>query len=159
MSHVRISALDKISLELLENETLKVKYYNQEKIINKNDSLTAELLLMINDKEYKIKITIENFGLKVDMFSRTSVFSKIANNPLICSRKRKAQKNSPRHQSERLVPCRVRSIDVAAVSLYFTRFPEVHPSCLLNLKRRNTYMETYRGGTFGAKFGLENRQG
>lgn len=47
--------------------------------------------------------------------------------------------------------------DVKAVSLYFTRFPEVHPSCLLNLKRRNTYMETYRGGTFGAKFGLENR--
>lgn len=134
MYHVRISALDKISLELLENETLKVKYYNQEKIINKNDSLTAELLLMINDKEYKIKITIENFGLKVDMFSRTSVFSKIANNPLICSRKRKVQKISPRHQSERLVPCGVRGINVAAVSLYLSGFPNLHQSCLLDLK-------------------------
>jgi hypothetical protein len=53
----------------------------------------------------------------------------------------------------------VRSIDVAAVSLDFTGFSEVHPSCLLNLKVQNTYMETYRGGTFGAKFGFENRQG
>jgi hypothetical protein len=28
----------------------------------------------------------------------------------------------------------VRHIDVAAVSLDFTGFPELHPSCLLNLK-------------------------
>jgi len=63
LSHARIPALDKISLELLENETLKVKYSNQEKIINKNDSLTDELPLIIDDKEYKIKITIKNFGL------------------------------------------------------------------------------------------------
>ena len=133
MSHVRISALDKISLELLENETLKVKYYNQEKIINKNDSLTAELLLMINDKEYKIKITIENFGLKVDMFSRTSVFSKIANNPLICSRKRKVQKISPRHQSKRLEPGGMRNIDVKGVSLELTGFAGLYLSCLLDV--------------------------
>lgn len=63
LSHVRIPALDKISLELLENETLKVNYSNQEKIINKNDSLTDELPLIIDDKEYKIKIAIKNFGL------------------------------------------------------------------------------------------------
>jgi len=158
LSHVRISALDKISLELLENETLKVKYYNQEKIINKNDSLTAELLLMINDKEYKIKITIENFGLKVDMFSRTSVFSKIANNPLICSRKRKAQKNSPRHQSERLVPRGVRGIDVKVVSLDFTGFAGLHLIYLLDLKGQNAYTGTYRGGILGLSLSLKNWQ-
>ena len=61
--YARIPDLDKISLELLENELLKVKYSNQEKIINKNDSLTDELPLIIDDKEYKIKITIKNFGL------------------------------------------------------------------------------------------------
>ncbi|MEZ0537295.1 hypothetical protein ACAG39_08580 [Caldicellulosiruptoraceae bacterium PP1] len=61
--YARIPDLDKISLELLENESLKVKYSNQEKIINKNDSLNDELLLIIDDKEYKIKITIKNFGL------------------------------------------------------------------------------------------------
>ena len=61
--YARIPDLDKISLELLENESLKVKYSNREKIINKNDSLNDELLLIIDDKEYKIKITIKNFGL------------------------------------------------------------------------------------------------
>jgi len=61
--YARIPDLDKISLELLENELLKVKYSNQEKIINKNDSLNDELLLIVDDKEYKIKITIKNFGL------------------------------------------------------------------------------------------------
>jgi len=53
-------------------------------------------------------------------------------------------KMAHRHQSKRLGPCGVRNIDVAAVSLDFTGFSGVHPSCLLNLKRRNTYMETNR---------------
>ena len=38
------------------------------------------------------------------MLPWTLVFRKNAKNPLTCSRKRKVQKNSPRHQSERLVP-------------------------------------------------------
>lgn len=42
------------------------------------------------------------------------------------------------------ISCGVRNVDVKAVSLYFTRFPEVHPSYLLNLKVQNTYMGTYR---------------
>jgi len=55
------------------------------------------------------------------------------------------------------ISCGVRGIDYKAVSVYLSGFQGLHLSCLLNLKRRNTYMETYRGGTFGAKFGLENR--
>ena len=47
--------------------------------------------------------------LLIDMFPWTSVFGKNAKNPLICFRKRKVQKISPRHQSERLVPCGVRN--------------------------------------------------
>ena len=43
------------------------------------------------------------------MFPRTSVFSKTAKNPLTCSRKRKVQKISPRHQSDALRPCGVRN--------------------------------------------------
>lgn len=38
------------------------------------------------------------------MFPRTLVFGENAKNPLICSRKRKVQKISPRHQSMRLRP-------------------------------------------------------
>lgn len=48
----------------------------------------------------------------VDMFPRTLVFGENAKNPLICSRKRKVQKISPRHQSMRLRPCGVRGIGV-----------------------------------------------
>ena len=47
-------------------------------------------------------------------------------------------------------------LDYKAVSLYLCGFPELHLSCLLNLKGQNAYTETYRGGTFGAKFGLKN---
>lgn len=47
----------------------------------------------------------------VDMFPRTLVFGENAKNPLICSRKRKVQKISPRHQSKRLVPCGDGSVD------------------------------------------------
>ena len=90
------------------------------------------------------------------MFLRTTIFQKRPKNPLTCSRRRKVQKISPRHQSERLVPCGVRGIDDKGVSLDFTEFSEVHPSCLLNLKRRNTYMETYRESIFGVKFELKN---
>ena len=64
----------------------------------------------------------------IDMFPRTDYYKKMA-----C-----------RHQFHQLKPCGDGSIDVKAVSLYFTRFPEVHPSCLLNLKVQNTYMETNR---------------
>jgi len=46
------------------------------------------------------------------MFSQTSDFSKTTKTPLTCSRKRKVQKNSPRHQSKRLGPCGDGSIDV-----------------------------------------------
>jgi len=46
------------------------------------------------------------------MFPRTTIFQKRPKNPLTCSRKRKVQKISPRHQSERLKPRWVRSIDV-----------------------------------------------
>jgi len=45
------------------------------------------------------------------MFPRTLVFGENAKNPLTCSRKRKVQKISPRHQSNWLVACGVRSID------------------------------------------------
>jgi hypothetical protein len=92
---------------------------------------------------------INNESLHIDMFPRTSVFLKTAKNPLTCSRKRKVQKISPRHQSERLVPCGVRGIDNKAVSLYLSGFPNLHQSCLLDLKVQNTYMETYRRGILG----------
>jgi|SRR5690554_1371912 hypothetical protein len=48
----------------------------------------------------------------VDMFPYTSDFLKTAENPLICSRKRKVQKIRPRHQSKRLVPRRNLGLDV-----------------------------------------------
>jgi len=54
------------------------------------------------------------------MFPRTSVFLKTAKNPLTCSRKRKVQKISPRHQSKRLEPCGMRDVDDEGVSLDFT---------------------------------------
>ena len=34
----------------------------------------------------------------------------------------------------------VRSIDYKAVNLDFNGFPELHPSCLLDLKDQNTYI-------------------
>ena len=46
------------------------------------------------------------------MFPYTSDFLKTAENPLICSRKRKVQKIRPRHQSKRLVPRRNLGLDV-----------------------------------------------
>ena len=39
------------------------------------------------------------------MFLRTTIFQKRPKNPLTCSRKRKVQKISLRHQSKRLGPC------------------------------------------------------
>ena len=39
------------------------------------------------------------------MFLRTTIFQKRPKNPLTCSRKRKALKISPRHQSDALEPC------------------------------------------------------
>ena len=47
-------------------------------------------------------------------------------------------------------------IDYEAVSLYLSGFPKLHLSCLLNLKGKNTYMETYRRGILGVKFELKN---
>jgi len=58
-----------------------------------------------------MQIYINNESLHIDMFPRTSVFLKTAKNPLTCSRKRKVQKISPRHQSKRLEPRGVRGID------------------------------------------------
>ena len=52
-----------------------------------------------------MQTNINNEALHIDMFLRTSVFIKTAKNPLTCSRKRKVQKISPRHQSKRLKPC------------------------------------------------------
>jgi len=49
------------------------------------------------------------------MFPYTSDFQKTAKNPLICSRKRKVQIISPRHQSKRLVPRWVSGIDVKGI--------------------------------------------
>lgn len=43
----------------------------------------------------------------------------------------------------------VRGVDVKAVSLDFTGFPELHLSCLLNLKRQDSYMVTCRGCILG----------
>jgi len=57
--------------------------------------------------------------------------------------------NSPRHQSKRLKPCGVRSINVAAVSLYLSGFPKLHSIYLLNLKSQNSYTGTYRGVFLG----------
>ncbi len=55
-----------------------------------------------------------------------------------------------------IISCGECRLDYKAVSLYLCGFPELHLSCLLNLKGQNAYTETYRGGTFGAKFGLKN---
>ena len=60
-----------------------------------------------------------------------------------------AIKISYRHQFHQPEPCGVRGIDDKGVSLDFTEFSEVHPSCLLNLKGQNAYMETYQRGIFG----------
>jgi len=68
------------------------------------------------------------------MFPRTTIFQKRPKNPLTCSRKRKVQKISPRHQSERLGPCGECHLNVAFVNLGFSGFDGLHPSCLLNLK-------------------------
>jgi len=38
------------------------------------------------------------------MFLRTTIFQKRPKNPLTCSRRRKVQKISPRHQSKPLKP-------------------------------------------------------
>jgi len=54
------------------------------------------------------------------MFLRTTIFQKRPKNPLTCSRRRKVQKISPRHQSKPLKPCWVRGIDTKGVSLDFT---------------------------------------
>jgi hypothetical protein len=43
------------------------------------------------------------------MFLRTTIFQKRPKNPLTCSRRRKVQKISPRHQSKPLKPCGVRN--------------------------------------------------
>ena len=60
----------------------------------------------------RIKYRINNRGIiEFDMFPWTLLFQKTIKNLLICSRKRKVQKISPRHQSERLEPRWVRSID------------------------------------------------
>lgn len=66
-----------------------------------------------------------HFQKDIDMFPRTSVFIKTAKNPLTCSRKRKVQKISPRHQSKRLKPCGVYSVDAKSQLmriLYFRHF-------------------------------------
>ena len=90
------------------------------------------------------------------MFPRTAISEKAAKNRLTCSHVQMVSKMARRHQFHQLQPCGVRGIDDKGVSLDFTEFSEVHPSCLLNLKRRNTYMETYRESIFGVKFELKN---
>jgi hypothetical protein len=68
------------------------------------------------------------------MFPRTTIFQKRPKNPLTCSRKRKVQKISPRHQSERLGPCGVRHIDVKALTFDITGFSRLHSTSLLERK-------------------------
>jgi len=50
----------------------------------------------------------------------------------------------------------VRGVDVAAVSLDFIGFSELHPNRLLNLKTQNSYTEIYQpgfeGGIFAQKY-------
>jgi|BioPla2DNA2_1021312.scaffolds.fasta_scaffold22219_3 hypothetical protein len=43
-------------------------------------------------------------------------------------------------------------INVAAVSLYLSGFPELHLSCLLNLKGPNAYTETCQRGISEIKY-------
>ena len=44
---------------------------------------------------------------------------------------------------------------IAAVSLDFTWFPELHPSCLLDLKGKNAYTGIYRESIFEVNFELK----
>jgi hypothetical protein len=92
------------------------------------------------------------------MFLRTTIFQKRPKNPLTCSRKRKALKISPRHQSDALEPRGVRGIDVKVVSLDFTGFAGLHLIYLLDLKGQNAYTGTYRGGILGLSLSLKNWQ-
>ena len=82
------------------------------------------------------------------MFLRTTIFQKRPKNPLTCSRRRKVQKISPRHQSKPLGPCGVRDIDVKAINFDFTGLAGLHSSYPLELKCQNAYMGTYRGCIF-----------
>ncbi len=46
----------------------------------------------------------------------------------------------------------MRGIDNKAVSIYLRGFQKLHQSCLLDLKCKNAYTGTCRGGAFGMKF-------
>jgi len=47
-------------------------------------------------------------------------------------------------------------VDYMAVSLGFTEFEELHPTCLLGLMRQNAYIGTYQRGIW-VKLKPENR--
>jgi hypothetical protein len=60
------------------------------------------------------------------MFLRTTIFQKRPKNPLTCSRRRKVQKISPRHQSKPLKPaCDYTLIaeEIFVISAYLTQDP------------------------------------
>jgi hypothetical protein len=68
---------------------------------------------------------------------------------LTCSRRRKVQKISPRHQSKPLKPCGDGSIDVKALTFDITGFSRLHSTCLLERKGKNAYVGTYQWYIFG----------